>query len=581
MLPRRTFLGSLPVLAAAQTSSPAPPQDLVLWYRQPADKWTDALPVGNGRLGAMIFGRLDEECIALNEDNLWSGHPREWNNPDAKNHLAELRRLVLEQEDYVAADRLALKMQGPYNQSYLPLGNLKLKFAAPAASAEYRRSLDLDTALATVDCGPANARHHREAFASAPDQVIAVRLTGPSLTFDVSLDSPLRSASETLGQATLRLTGKAPAHAEPNYNRNEPDPIRYDDVEGKGMRFECLLQVRTEGGAVRAEGSRLRVENAKAVTILLTAATGYRGFDRMPDRPASEIHAECEARLRAAAARPYAELRRRHIADHQKLFRRVALELGPATLSHLPTDERLRQFKQQPDPRLLQLYFQYGRYLLIASSRPGTQPANLQGIWNDLVRPPWSSNWTANINVQMNYWLAETCNLAECHQPLFDLTEGVSRTGRETARVNYGARGWVSHHNIDVWRQSAPVGNYGAGSPTWANWPMSGPWLCQHLWEHYQFHRDPAFLRRIYPVLKGAAEFCLDWLTPDPQGRLTTCPSVSARPSRPRTPFSPRTARPRRSAPAAPWTSRCFMSCSPTPPAPPNSSTPTRPSAPN
>jgi alpha-L-fucosidase 2 len=242
----------------------------------------------------------------------------------------------------------------------------------------------------------------------------------------------------------------------------------------------------------------------------------------MPDGPV-----DCRPVLDAVANKPYAQVRADHVTDHQGLFRRVSIDLGRGR-PELPTDERLKAFQAKPDdPALLTLYFQYGRYLLIASSRPGSQPANLQGIWNDQVRPPWSSNWTANINVQMNYWPAETCNLAECHEPLFDLIEGLSVTGAETAKANYGASGWVSHHNVDLWRQSAPVGNYGGGSPTWANWPMSGPWFCAHLWEHYLFTEDKKFLERAYPVMKGAAEFCLDWLIEDGHGKLTTCPSFS------------------------------------------------------
>jgi alpha-L-fucosidase 2 len=236
---------------------------------------------------------------------------------------------------------------------------------------------------------------------------------------------------------------------------------------------------------------------------------------------------DCRPALDAVAKKSYAQIRDEHVADHRRLFRRVTIDLGRGR-ADLPTDERLKAFQAKPDdPALLALYFQYGRYLLIASSRPGSQPANLQGIWNDELRPPWSSNWTVNINTQMNYWPAETCNLAECHQPLFDLIEGLSVTGSQTAKENYGASGWVSHHNVDLWRQSAPVGDYGGGSPTWANWPMSGPWLCAHLWEHYSFTEDKKFLERVYPVMKGAAEFCLDWLIEDKNGKLTTCPSFS------------------------------------------------------
>lgn len=296
------------------------------------------------------------------------------------------------------------------------------------------------------------------------------------------------------------------------------------------MRFECWVRVLPEGGQIRVvDGNSLAVEGAKAATILIAAGTGYKEYDAAPDTPSEIIGSRCRERLDAASKTPYGTLRSSHVRDHQALFRRMSLDLGGASASSRPTDERLKSFKDNPaDAQLLALYFQYGRYLLIASSRPGTQPANLQGIWNDLVRPPWSSNWTANINVQMNYWHAETCNLAECHQPLFALIEGLSKTGSKTAETNYHARGWVSHHNVDLWRQSAPVGDYGHGDPTWANWQMSGPWLCAHLWEHYCFTEDKTFLRTVaYPLMKGSAQFYFDWLIDDKQGGLTTCPSFS------------------------------------------------------
>ncbi len=318
--------------------------------------------------------------------------------------------------------------------------------------------------------------------------------------------------------------GKAPSHVDPNYVRSD-NPVLYDPAEGKGMRFEALLKVQADGGKVSADRDALRVEHANLVTLFIGGQTGFRDFDRMPDKSEAEIARDCERQVSAAMARSYKQLLERHLADHQKLFRRVSIYLGGIP-SDLPTDEWL---KRSPEHAALHaLYFQYGRYLLIASSRPGTQAANLQGIWNESIRPPWSSNYTANINTQMNYWPAETCNLAECHHPLFDLIEQVSTNGHKTAEVNYGAAGWVSHHNIDLWRQSAPVGNYGGGAPTWANWQMSAPWLCAHLWEHFLFSQDKAFLRtRAYPAMRSAAEFCLDWLIEDKDGRLTTCPSFS------------------------------------------------------
>jgi len=516
---RREFIAAVSGALAlgADTSN-----DLKLWYRQPASIWTDALPVGNGRLGAMVFGGIETERIALNEDTLWSGSPKPWNNRDAKKVLPDVRRLAME-EKYHEADALSKKMQGPYNQSYQPLGNLILKFDTPDA-ADYRRELDLDTGVASVVYRAGGAVFTREVFCSAKDRAIVVRLTCDQpgkIGFIASLDSLVRSRSLAAGD-DLHLTGKAPAHVDPNYFRSA-NPIIYDDEEGNGMRFECRVRAIHEGGKLVADASGLSVDGADRVTLFVAAATGYRGYDQMPDGPV-----DCRPLLDRAEKKGYAQIRADHIADHQKLFRRVSLDLGKNGRASLPTDERLKAFQANPDdPALLALYFQYGRYLLIASSRPGSQPANLQGIWNDQVRPPWSSNWTANMNVQMNYWPAETCNLSECHEPLFDLMEGLSVTGAETAKANYGASGWVSHHNVDLWRQSAPVGNYGGGDPKWANWPMSGPWFCAHLWEHYLFTEDKKFLEHAYPLMKGSAEFCVDWLMEDGRGKLTTCPSFS------------------------------------------------------
>ena len=527
---RRQFVGAVSTSLYAAPIAPASPGPLTLWYRQPADKWTDALPIGNGRLGAMIFGRTADERIQLNEDTLWSGSPRDWNLPSARQHLPEVRRLVLDQQDYSGADRVCREMQGPYTESYLVLGNLHLLTDPARMVDNYRRELDLATGISRLTYRAHGAGYLREAFASFPDQVIVVHwtTTNPSgITTTISLDSPIPTTAEATDSGTLRLTGKAPSHVAPNY-QNAANPIVYDPAEGKGMRFEARLQALAEGGSIRAAGRTLRIENARAITLLLAANTGFRGFDRDPGGSSSSIAEACRRQTESAARKSYAALRAAHIADHQSLFHRVALELPQSAASRLPTDVRLRDFPAHPDPDLVALYFQYGRYLLISSSRAGAQPANLQGIWNELIQPPWSSNWTTNINTQMNYWHAETCNLPECHLPLFDLIEGLSKNGAKTAQVNYGCRGWVSHHNADLWRQSAPVGDYGHGSPTWANWPMSGPWLCAHLWEHYAFSGDTAFLRnRAYPVMKSSAEFYLDWLIERGDGHLTTCPSES------------------------------------------------------
>jgi len=537
---RRQFVAGVSATLAAgkkvsgQQGTSAATSRPVLWYKQPAAKWTDALPVGNGRLGAMVFGGVSEERVQLNEDTLWSGvGPSEWNNPDARQHLPEVRRLVLDAKDYIAADNECKKMQGPYNQSYQPLGNLRLTMAHVGEPTEYRRELDLDTAVARVSYRVGGARYTREVFVSAPDQVVAIRLTtddATGLTMTLGIDSPVQSEAKAETGGVLRLVGKAAAQVDPNYLSGKT-PVIYDPTDGKGMRFEARIEATVDGGTMRADGNRLQIEKAKSVTLLVSARTGYRGFDHAPDLPAAEIAEACRKQLFTAKLKSYASLRATHIAEHQKLFRRVALELPKvapkATDANPDTGERLAAFPATQDPDLAALYFHYGRYLLIASSRPGSQPANLQGIWNELVRPPWSSNWTANINTQMNYWPAETCNLAECHQPLFEMVRDLSVNGAKTAAVNYGCKGWVSHHNVDLWRQSAPVGA-GSGSPTWANWNMSAAWFCGHLWEHYAFGGDREFLRaRAYPVMRGAAEYCLDWLIEGKDGRLTTCPSES------------------------------------------------------
>ncbi len=535
---RRTFLATVPIavgsasLLDAQRSrnSDDDPEGLVLWYRKPASTWTEALPVGNGRLGAMIFGDAQNERLQLNEDTLWSGAPQNWNNPQAYDHLAAVRELVLKQQKYVEADAVCRQMQGPFTESYQPLGNLHLKFEDFGKITSYRRQLDLSQAVARVSFQASGTAFTREIFASAPDQVIVVRLTADranALTFTATFDNPLPSNCTAEENQRLRLTGKAPARVDPNYVESDK-AVSFDDAEGRGMRFECAAHFVLEGGAAVANGHEITVSNATAVTIVVAGATGYRGYNRVPDLAAATLAGRCRATLNTAAKKSYGTLRSAHTREYKSFFDRVSLDLGPNRSAHLATDERLREFqKQASDQHLIALYFHYGRYLLISSSRPGTQPANLQGIWNDLVRPPWSSNWTSNINLQMNYWPAETCNLSDCHLPLFDLIDGLVETGTKTAAENYHARGWVTHHNVDIWRHSAPVGA-GSGDPVWANWPMCAPWLCAHLWEHYRFTGDLQFLRsRAYPVMKRAALFCLDWLIPGPDGKLTTCPSIS------------------------------------------------------
>jgi alpha-L-fucosidase 2 len=508
--------------------------ETLLRYDKPAEKWVESLPVGNGRLGAMVSGGWQRERIHLNEATLWSGGPRDWNNAEARRILPKVRAAIFAGR-FTEAEELCRKMQGPYNQSYQPLGHIQLDFeGAISPPTDYERTLDLDRAVALTRYTSDGVTFQREVFSSFPDQLIVVRFTASqpkAISFALSLDSPLRHGSASVTGDVILMPGKAPSHVDPHYLRNTPEPIRYEeDANAEGMKFDLRVRVVPEGGSVVQKGSALHVTSADAVTLLVSAGTSFNGFDKSPARQGVDPAAIAARHLTAARDHDYATLLQRHVADHQRLFRRVTIDLGRnAAASALTTDARLvRFFQQQSDPGLAALLFNYGRYLLIASSRPGGQPANLQGIWNDSMRPPWSSNWTININTQMNYWPAEVANLAECHTPLFDFIRELAVNGRKTAQVNYGARGWVSHHNADLWRQSAPVGNYGQGDPVWANFATSAPWLCQHLWEHYAFGGDQTFLReKAWPLMKGAAEFCLDWLVDDGKGHLVTAPSMS------------------------------------------------------
>jgi alpha-L-fucosidase 2 len=532
----RGVTGTLDTASDVDSSDAAPSAaDLTLWYDTPAAKWIDALPLGNGRLGAMVFGggetgAVNQETLALNDDTFWSGKPRDGNNPDAKNHLAAIRRAVLKRQDYHLGDELCKKMQGAFGEAYQPLGNLNVALAHDNRATEYRRELDLDSACARTRYTVGNVQFVREAFVSAPDQGVVLRLTASkpqALSCAIALDSPLQRSSSAPGDNRLLLTGKSAAHIGGNGRPITLAPVGLSEEVGEGMYFAVALQAIIENGSCKIADGTLVIEGATNVTLLITAATGFRGALLAPDMPLYSVIAQARRQLDGIASKPFAALRARHVRDYRRLFRRVSLDLGLSPAIAKPTDVRLAEFAAHPDPALLALYFNYGRYLLISSSRPGTQPPNLQGIWNNLVRPPWSSNWTANINLQMNHWPVETCNLSECAEPLFDLVHTLSVTGAQTAKETYALPGWVSHHNIDLWGAANPVGE-GIGDPYWANWPMSGPWLCAHLYEHYLFTQDREFLRtRAYPLMRGAAAFYLAWLINDGGGRLTTCPSFS------------------------------------------------------
>ncbi|MDQ6815466.1 MAG: glycoside hydrolase family 95 protein, partial [Bacteroidota bacterium] len=511
---------------------------LKLWYQQPAKTWTEALPVGNGRLGAMIFGREGEELIQLNESTLWSGGPVTDNvNPEAPKYLSQVREAVFN-GDYKKASDLSKKMQGVYSESYLPLADLMIRQNIGATAAQsYYRDLNIHDAVATTRFTANGIAYTRQIFSSAPDQVIVIRLTADklnSLNLKVSAKSALRYNNTVVGDNILALKGKAPSRADPSYTNYARNPIAYDDSASscKGMRYELLTKAINKGGSIKADTSGITITNASEVILLLSAATSFNGYDKCPVSQGKDENKLATAYLHAAVLKPFDQLLANHLADYHRYFNRVTLSLkndANASSANLPTDKRLAAYTGgAKDLGLEVLYFQYGRYLLISSSRPGGTVANLQGIWNNNLRPPWSSNYTTNINVQMNYWPAETANLSEMHQPLFDLIEHLSVNGSKTAKEFYNLNGWVVHHNSDIWALSNPVGDLGKGDPKWANWSMGANWLCQHLWQHYQFTGDEQFLRdTAYPLMKGAVIFTLGWLVPDKDGYLVTAPSGS------------------------------------------------------
>ena len=509
-------------------------QDLKLQYNQPAVEWTEALPIGNGTLGAMVFGRVDSELIQLNEATLWSGGPVQKNvNPDAFKNLALIRE-ALTSEDFEKAYNLTKNMQGAYSESFMPLGDLILKQDFGGEKPDfYHRSLDLQTGLTVTNFRISGVNYKREILASAPAQCIVIKLSADQLkklSFTIDASSLLRNQKSIQNQS-LVLKGKAPSHSDPNYIDYNKEPVIYDDATGcRGMRFELIVKPVIKDGELSSDGNKLVIKNASEVLLFVSAATSFNGFDKCPDSQGKDEHKFAESIIKKAVGKKYESLLKEHVADFQHFFNRVSLELNQKenNKSNLPTDTRLEQYaKGEKDAGLEALFFQYGRYLLISSSRTHNTPANLQGIWNNKLRAPWSSNYTTNINLQMNYWPVESGSLPELFFPLDEFIKNVSVTGAETAKSFYHANGWVLHHNSDIWATTNPVGDFGKGDPMWANWYMGANWLSRHLWEHYQYTGDVAYLKKVYPIIKGAAEFSLDWLQKDKNGYLVTMPSTS------------------------------------------------------
>ncbi len=524
-------LAAIFLIQSAHTAAAASP--LTLFYTNAAVKWTEALPIGNGRLGAMVFGGVTDEHLQFNESTLWNGQPHEYQHDGAVKFLTPMRDLLnagraLDREaaalekagnkaEATAKHRAAAAKQKEaeaiggkefmsvplHQKTYQAFGDLRISFPASANTTDYRRDLDLDTAVAHVSYRAGGTTFTRECFATFPDQVIVWRVAADkkgAVNFTAKLDSPHKSA-QTAVRAGNQLA-------------------LFGQVEEGGVKFEARLKVVATGGKVTFSDSAITVENADAATLVLAAATSFKNYTDITADPA----ARCEATLAGVAQKDFAALLQAHIADHQALFRRVSLDLGKTAAAKLPTDQRLHNFAGGSDPDLAALAFQYGRYLLVASSRAGGQPANLQGIWNDSLHPAWDSKWTVNINTEMNYWPAEVANLSECTAPLFDMIADCAVTGAKTAQAHYGARGWVLHHNTDLWRGTAPINASNHGI-----WVSGGAWLCQHLWEHYLFTGDKKFLaERGYPLMHDAALFFTEYLSRDPiTGKLISGPSNS------------------------------------------------------
>ncbi len=536
-------LGASPALLGARPAAPAHAQarpDECLWYREPAGAWTEALPVGNGRLGAMVFGRVAQERLQLNENTLWAGSPYDPDNPEALAALPQVRALLTQGKYKEATDLASARMMAkPLSQMpYGTLGDLLLTFVNPVQPGVYRRQLDLASAIAMTEYGEGALRYRREIFASAPDQVIVMRLEaeGGTLDFDIAYRAPraLRTPREQFGE------GGAPQTTRPTdwMLHEEAGPPKAGvalaaDGAGAilvtghnessagipaGLRY--ALRVRAMGdGTITPSENGLSIRGARQLTLLIAAATSYVNVHDIGGDPVAKVRAVG----RAAERKSYDMLRRAHIADHAALFGGMTIDLGASAAAALPTNQRIVASENEEDPGLAALYVQYGRYLLIASSRSGGQPATLQGLWNESTLPPWDSKYTININTEMNYWPADPAGLGLCIEPLVRMVEELAVKGAKTARVMYGASGWVAHHNTDLWRASAPI-----DGPLWGLWPCGGAWLCNTLMRHWDHTRDEALLARLYPLLKGASQFFLDTLIEDPKGRgLVTSPSLS------------------------------------------------------
>ncbi len=518
------------LLSGLQAITTFAQSDKNLWYTRPAQYFEETFVMGNGKIGATIYGGTQSEVIYLNDITLWSGEPvNPAMNPDAHKWLPEIRKALFE-ENYPLADSLNRYLQGKFSESYAPLGTLIIDFDTVKNYNNYTRRLTLDSAVAYISYQKNNELIQREYFVSHPDKVFVIKIKTErkkSLNFTLRFQSLLPYTTKNLNNV-LMAKGYAPIHAAPSYLGNVPNAVVFK--EDKGTRFTAIFSVSRTDGKVAITDSSIALSNASEAIILVTMETSFNGFDKDPVKHGKNADSLAMAYLNEAFNKSYTLLLERHVRDYQTYFSRVNLWLGKSNTPNLPTDERLiRYSKGEEDKNLEVLYFNFGRYLLISSSRTPEVPANLQGLWNHYIRPPWSSNYTMNINVEENYWPAEIANLSEMHWPFLSFIANIAKTGRITASTFYGVnRGWTACHNSDIWAMSNPVGDFGKGDPVWANWNMAGSWLSTHLWEHFLFTLDTTYLREYaYPLMKGAVEFCLDWLVEDKKGYLITAPCTS------------------------------------------------------
>jgi len=481
---------------------------LKLWYKQPAKQWIEALPIGNGRLGAMVFGNPSKEVVQLNENTIWGGQPYRNDNPEAKEALPKVRQLIFKGKYKEAQDLVNQKFISRNSQGmpYQTAGSLNLIFPGHDNYTNYYRELNIETAVTSTRYDMDGVTYNREVFSSFPDQAIIARITASKsgkINFTASLNHPSHVDISTDGSDKLIMSGVTGD---------------CDSIKG-AVKFQVQVKIEAVGGTITATNKSVVVKDADVATLYISIASGFVNYHDISANAGERANANLQNALKKNFERAIKD----HIADYQRFFKRVSIDLGVTDTVKKPTDVRIKEFAQGNDPQLAALYFQFGRYLLISSSRPGGQPANLQGIWNDQLLPPWDSKYTVNINTEMNYWPSEITNLSEMNEPLIQMIKELSQSGKQTAKNMYGAKGWVVHHNTDLWRMSGPIdGSF------WGMWPMGGAWLCQHLFEKYEYNGDKEYLKSVYPVMKGAVEFYLNFLVKYPgHDWLVVCPSVS------------------------------------------------------